>query len=453
MPELLESRNPSTGETVGTVPMTPVQEIPGMVARARESLESWRGIGTKERGDLLKPAGERLLAEAEEIGTLITKEMGKTRRSSVAEVANCGKRFSRAVDEIVNALNSEEIEDRHTRSTIYYDPFGVCATIAPWNYPVSMAQWMLLPALIAGNTVVVKPSEETPLSGQAYFDILSELLPEGVLQIIQGADEHGKALVASDVDLIAFTGSRAAGKHILAAAAPGLKRVILELGGKDPLVVLSDADLDAAAKFALVSCFENAGQMCISTERIYVAEEVADEFQEKLVSLTADWKVGDGLEEGVRMGPMVHDQQRDHVLTHIDKAIEQGARVVAGGTGHHDGFVMPTILVDVSDDMDVMQEETFGPVACIRPFTNVDEAVELANKSPYGLGAVVFGRDEDNAMAVARRLDAGMIGVNRGCFGASGAPWIGAKESGYGFHSSVAGHRQFAQARVVSRAK
>ncbi len=453
MPELLESRNPSTGETVGTVPMTPVREIAGIVARARESLASWRGIGIRERGELLKPAGERLLAEAEEIGILITKEMGKTKRSSVAEVTNCGKRFSRAVDEIVDALRPEEIEHRHTRSTIYYDPFGVCATIAPWNYPVSMAQWMLLPALIAGNTIVVKPSEETPLSGQAYFDTLSAFLPPNVLQIIQGADEAGKALVASDVDLIAFTGSRAAGKHILAAAAPGLKRVILELGGKDPLVVLADADLDAAAKFALVSCFENAGQMCISTERIYVAEEVAGEFEQKLVALTADWKVGDGLEEGVRMGPMVHGQQRDHVLSHIDKALEQGARVVAGGEGHHDGFVMPTILVDVADDMDVMQEETFGPVACIRPFTNVDEAVELANKSPYGLGAVVFGRDEDNAMAVARRLDAGMIGVNRGCFGASGAPWVGAKESGYGFHSSAQGHRQFAQARVVSRAK
>ena len=453
MPELLESRNPSTGETVDTVPVTPVEEIPLIVARARESLQSWRGMGIEARGELLKPAGERLLEQAEDIGTLITREMGKTRRSSVAEVSNCGKRFSRAVDEIVSALKSEEIEDRHTRSSIYYDPFGVCATIAPWNYPVSMAQWMLLPALIAGNTVVVKPSEETPLSGQAYFDILNDVLPANVLQIIHGADEQGKALVASDVDLIAFTGSRAAGKHILAAAAPGLKRVILELGGKDPLVVLADADLDAAAKFALVSCFENAGQMCISTERIYVADDVAEEFQQKLVDLTAVWKVGDGLEEDVRMGPMVHSQQRDHVLSHIDKAVEQGARVVAGGEGHHDGFVMPTILAGVADDMEVMQEETFGPVACIRPFSTVDEAVELANNSPYGLGAVVFGRDEDNAMAVARRLDAGMIGVNRGCFGASGAPWVGAKESGYGFHSSVQGHRQFAQARVVSRAK
>ncbi len=453
MPELLESINPSTGETVGSVAVTPVEDIGPIVARARAALPSWSGVGIAERGELLKPAGERLLEQAEDLGALITREMGKTRRSSVAEVSNCGKRFSRVVDEIVESLQPQEIEDRHTRSTIYYDPFGVCATIAPWNYPVSMAQWMLLPALIAGNTIVVKPSEETPLSGQAYVDILAEQLPPDVLQIIHGADQQGKALVASDVDLIAFTGSRAAGKHILAAAAPGLKRVILELGGKDPMIILADADLDAAAKFAVVSCFENAGQMCISTERIYVDEAVAEEFQLKLVDLMAEWKVGDGLEEGVRMGPMVHAEQKNHVLSHVSKAVAKGATVVAGGEGHHDGFVMPTILADVTDDMEIMREETFGPVACIRPFKDVDEAVGQANDNPYGLGATVFGRDEDNAMAVARRLDAGMIGVNRGCFGASGAPWVGAKESGYGFHSSVAGHRQFAQTRVVSRGK
>lgn len=453
MPQLLESINPSTGEIVGSVPITVLEDVEVVVELAHDALPSWSGITIAERGELLKPAGERLLRDAGDLGVLITREMGKTRHSSVAEVSNCGKRFSQAVDEIVESLQPQQIEDRHTRSMICYDHLGVCAAIGPWNYPVSMAQWMLLPALIAGNTVVFKPSEETPLSGQAYVDILNDLLPKGVLQIIHGTETQGKALVASDVNLIAFTGSRAAGKNILAAAAPDLKRVILELGGKDPMIVMADADLDAAAKFAVISCFENAGQMCISTERIYVDETVADEFQRKLVDLIVGWKVGDGLQEGVRMGPMVHAQQKDHVLSQITKAVEQGAWVVAGGEGHHDGFVMPTILAGVTDDMNIMREETFGPVACIRVFRDVDEAVKLANDNPYGLGATVFGGNEDNAMAVARRLDAGMIGVNRGCFGASGAPWVGAKESGYGFHSSVAGHRQFAQIRVVSRGK
>ena len=453
MPEVLESRNPLNGETVGTVEVTPVDQISTIVARARDALNAWREVGVEQRGEILKPAGVPLLERAEEIGSLITREMGKTRRSSVAEVTNCGRRFTRAIDEIVDALRPEVIEDKRTWSTLYYDPLGVCATISPWNYPVSMCQWMLLPALIAGNTVVFKPSEETPLSGAAYFDILNAFLPEAVLQLVQGADRQGKALVAADVDLVAFTGSRAAGKHILAAAAPGMKRVILELGGKDPMLVLADADLDAAAKFALISCFENAGQMCISTERIYVDESVAADFQQKLVDLTAEWTMGDGLDDTVRMGPMVHDTQRRHVLEHIERAVAAGARVVTGGGEHKDGFVVPTILTDVADDMDIMREETFGPVACIQPFKGMDDAVRMANDSPYGLGAVVFGRDEDNAAQVGRRLDAGMIGINRSCFGATGAPWVGAKESGYGFHSSRAGHRQFAQVRVLSRGK
>lgn len=453
MPEVLESRNPLNGETVGTVDVTSTDQIPSIVGRAREAFAAWRALGLEQRAAMLKPAGETLLERAGDIGTLITREMGKTHRSSVAEVTSCGRRFSRAIDEIVDALKPEELEDKRTRSTVYYDPLGVCATISPWNYPVSMPQWMLLPALVAGNTVVFKPSEETPLSSAAYADILAMVLPPGVLEVVHGADDQGKALVAADVDLIAFTGSRGAGKHILAAAAPGMKRVILELGGKDPLIVLADADLDAAAKFALISCFENAGQMCISTERIYVDESVVADFQQKLVDLTAEWTMGDGLNDGVRMGPMVHDTQRKHVLEQLDRAVAAGARVVTGGGEHADGFVVPTILTDVASDMEVMREETFGPVACIQPFKDLDAAIGMANDSPFGLGAVVFGADEDRAAEVGRRLDAGMIGINRSCFGATGAPWVGAKESGYGFHSSTAGHRQFAQVRVLSRGK
>lgn len=453
MPELLASINPSNGQKVGEVALTPLATIPELVFKAREALPAWANLSVTQRGELLKPAGKRLIESAEDIGKLITMEMGKTRRSSVAEVSNCGKRFVKVVDEIVNSLQPNEVEDKNTLSTIYYHPLGVCATIAPWNYPISMAQWMLLPALIAGNTVLLKPSEETPLSGQAYFDVLTKLLPHDVLQIVHGADEQGKALVSSDVNLIAFTGSRAAGKHILEAAAPDLKRVILELGGKDPLIILPDADLDAAAKFAAMSCFENAGQMCISTERIYVAEELSEKFQGKLVDLVDGWKVGDGLKDGVRMGPMVHSQQSEHVLSHIRKAKEQGATVLAGGEGHHDAFVMPTVLANVTEQMEIMTEETFGPVACIKSYADVTEAICLANSNSYGLGAVVFGKDEENALKVARRLEVGMVGINRSCFGASGAPWVGAKESGYGFHSSTAGHRQFAQTRVISRAR
>jgi len=278
-------------------------------------------------------------------------------------------------------------------------------------------------------------------------------LPDGVLQIVHGADEAGKALVRADVDLIVFTGSRNAGRHILGAASDGLKRVILELGGKDPMIVLDDADVTEAAKFAVRNSFRNAGQVCVSTERIYVDDSIADRFEQEVIKLTAEQKVGDGIEQGVTVGPMINTRQRDHVLAQIDDAVAHGAKIIAGGEGHHDGFVMPTVLGGVTHDMDIMRTETFGPVACIARFRDVDEAVALANDTPYGLGAAVFGGCSDQTNEVARRLDAGMVGINRGCGGAAGTPWVGAKQSGYGYHSGREGHRQFTQSRVVTAPK
>jgi acyl-CoA reductase-like NAD-dependent aldehyde dehydrogenase len=216
------------------------------------------------------------------------------------------------------------------------------------------------------------------------------------------------------------------------------------------MIVLEDADLEKAARFAVDSSFRNAGQVCVSTERIFVADGIADEFEEHMARLTGEIKVGPGTEDGVRVGPMINDRQRGHVLAHVDEALGQGARVVTGGGEHPDHFVKPTILTDLTPEMKIMVEETFGPVACISRFTDVNDAVASANNSPFGLGAVVFGKDESRTMDVARRLDAGMIGINKGCGGASGSPWVGAKESGYGFHSSRDGHRQFTQTRVVS---
>ncbi len=448
----LKSLNPATGEVVGEVPVAAPAEVEAAVASARAAQPAWRDLGARRRADLLRPAGPRLLQRAQELGRLITAEMGKPLPEAIAEVTRCGEKLDQALDEIVAALEPDIIEDADVRSTIHHDPFGVCAAITPWNFPLAMPHWTVIPALVAGNTVVLKPSEETPLVGQRYVELLNEALPAGVLQVVHGADEQGKALVRGDVDMIAFTGSREAGKHILGAASARLKRVILELGGKDPMVVLEDADLKEAAKFAVRNSFRNAGQVCVSTERIYVAQAIADRFEAEVVKLTGELKVGSGLEEGVSVGPLVNPRQRDHVLGLIEDATKRGARIAAGGRGHHGNFVMPTVLTGVTHEMEIMRRETFGPVACIARFRNVDEAVALANDTPYGLGASVFG-SEPRAEAVARRLDAGMIGINKGCGGASGSPWVGAKESGYGWHSGRDGHRQFTQPRVVSSAR
>jgi acyl-CoA reductase-like NAD-dependent aldehyde dehydrogenase len=238
----------------------------------------------------------------------------------------------------------------------------------------------------------------------------------------------------------------------MAAASQGLKRVILELGGKDPLIVLEDADIAGAAVFAARNSFRNCGQVCVSTERIYVLDSVADAFVSELKAETEKLVVGDGLEQTTEIGPMVNPRQRDHVLAQIDKAVKQGAAIVLGGSGHHDNFVQPTILNGVTHEMEIAREETFGPVACVMRVSDDDEAVRLANDTEFGLGAVVYGA-EQHAARVARRLTAGMIGINRSMGGAKGSPWVGARQSGYGFHSSRDGHRQFAQTRVVSSNK
>ena len=446
----LKSYNPATGKVVGEVSVTPVEEIAAVVARARVAQPAWRELELEKRRQTVGPLGPRLLERAEELGRLLTQEMGKPLSDAIGEIKYCGDRLEERLDQMVEALSPEVVEDEHARSVIYHDPFGVCAAISPWNFPLAMPHWMVVPALMAGNTVVLKPSEETPLIAQAYVDLFNEFLPPEVLQVIHGADEQGKALVAADVDMIAFTGSREAGKHILAAASSGLKRVILELGGKDPLIVLADADIHEAAQFAVNNSFRNAGQVCVSTERIYVADEIANDFEAEVLKLTEAQKVGPGTEEGVTIGPMISARQRDHVLRQIDDAVKQGATVIAGGKGHYDGFIMPTVLGGVTHEMDIMRSETFGPVVCMFRFRDVDQAVELANDTPFGLGAVVFGGDEAKAAEVGRRLDAGMIGINKGCAGAAGSPWVGAKESGFGFHSGRDGHRQFTQARVVS---
>ena len=447
--ECLKSCNPATGEVVGEVPITPVAEIAGVVARARAAQPAWEALGLNGRADLLKKTQAIFQERVQQHGELITTEMGKPIKEGVFEAKSLAWGLERELDEIVEALEPERIEDGRAKSTVYHDPLGVVGAITPWNFPMSMPSWMIIPALAAGNTVVFKPSEETPLCGQAYADVLNEVLPDDVLIVVHGADEQGKAIVASDVDMIAFTGSREAGKHILRESSGTLKRVVLELGGKDPLIVLDDANIEEAARFAAANSFRNAGQVCISTERIFVLESVADEFEKALAGIASAMKVGPGM-EGPDVGPMVSAFQRDHVLKQLQAAVASGAKILAGGDGHHDNYVTPTVLTDVTDDMDIAREETFGPVACVTRVKSVDEAVERANDTEFGLGAVVFGGDEEKAALVARKLKAGMIGVNRAVGGAAGTPWVGARQSGFGFHKSKDGHRQFTQTRVVT---
>ncbi len=445
----LESINPATGEAVGSVPVTPAGEIPGIVARSAAAQTEWKRLSPQERADILRPAGKVFEDRAEELGALLTREQGKPLADGIGEVRGCGSGLSDAVDEIAEAVRPEILKGDGVTSTLRYDPLGVCAAITPWNFPILMPHWMVLPALVAGNTVVLKPSEQTPLIAQAYVDVLNAFLPDDVLQVIHGEDEQGKALVAADVDLIAFTGSKTVGQHIMAAAAGGLKRLILELGSKDPLIVLEGADLDKAAEFAARNSFRNCGQVCVSTERIYVQRSMKEAFLSKLVEKSQAFRVGDGMDEGSTLGPMINGTQKAHVVAQIKAAIGAGARVVWGNEPLEGSFMAPTILDGVTQDMDIMRRETFGPVACVMEVADADEAIRLANDTEYGLGAVVYG-EQAAAEQVASELTAGMIGVNRSMGGAPGTPWVGARQSGYSYHGGPMGHRQFCQIRVIT---
>ncbi|MCH2161037.1 MAG: aldehyde dehydrogenase family protein, partial [Phycisphaerales bacterium] len=379
-------------------------------------------------------------------------EMGKPLAEGIGETRYAATSISEEVDEIIEAISPEVLEDDDTITTMRFDPFGVVAAITPWNFPILMPHQAVIPGLMAGNAVILKPSEETPLVAHEYVSVLNEVLPPNVLQVIHGDERQGKALVQSPVDLVVFTGSREAGKHILAEASGGLKRVILELGGKDPMIVLGDADIDAAAAFAARNAFRNSGQVCVSTERIYVDEKIADEFNAALVEKAGELVQGSGMDEATNIGPMINGRQKAHVLDQVESAVRDGARLLFGG-GEGEGNYCPiTVLDGVNHEMEIMREETFGPVACVMRVTGDTEAIKLANDTRFGLAAAVFGASE-HAEEVASRLTAGMIGINRGCGGAKGSPWVGAQESGYGWHSGPTGHRQFCQVRTLSRAK
>jgi succinate-semialdehyde dehydrogenase / glutarate-semialdehyde dehydrogenase len=302
--------------------------------------------------------------------------------------------------------------------------------------------------LVAGNSVVFKPSEETPLIAQEYVDLFNKILPKDLLQIIQGDEKQGKALVNADVNLIAFTGSKDAGKDIMKNASSGLKRLIMELGGKDPLIVLKDTNLDNAARFAVASSFENAGQMCTSTERIFVDISIAELFENKVIQYAKNYKVGSWDEES-DIGPIINKKQRDMILSQIDDAVEKGAKIIFGEKQNKEGFILPTVLTNVSNDMKIFQDETFGPVVSISYFKTNEEAILKANDSEFGLGAVIYGKE--GVEEIAQELEAGMLGINQGLGSAGDTPWVGSKQSGFGYHGSPDGHRQFTQVKVITQ--
>lgn len=440
----LTSFNPIDGAPLGSLPITDPVDMPAVVLRAKQAQKSWAALSVAERQISVVQAYKRLTEIEDQLAVLISTEMGKDYRRASYEVTGSVSNAAYFTQEIGQALNTESMGGN---AEMQYRPLGVVAIISPWNYPLAMANNLLLPALIAGNSVVLKPSEETPLVADLFVKTLNLVLPENLLQIVHGDAETGKALVKAEINMVAFTGSQIAGKHIMASAASGLKRLVMELGGNDPLIVMASADIDKAVQFAVASSFENSGQMCTSTERVYVDDSIADEFEQKVVALARRYQAGPWDQNNVNIGPIVNPKQHANILSQLEDARAKGAKFLLGGADYPLPYIQPTVVTAITPDMVLERDETFGPIVAISRFKHLSEAIERANASPYGLAAVVFGGPD--ADAVAEQMEAGMVAVNQGAGGIG--PWVGAKQSGFGFHGTAAGHRQFAQLRIINK--
>lgn len=452
--DFLHPVDPTRGAPLSPVPCASAGEVAAACARAREAQPAWARLGLDGRAEALATFAARLEDPAVEarLCRQITEEMGKPIREARAEVRNVGRRLVAFAARAREALAEERGREGGIEVRVRWCPYGVVGVIAPWNYPVATPSNLILSALLTGNTVVFKPSEITPHTGALLHALLSEGLPPGVCELVQGGGKVGAALVESDVQVIAFTGSIGTGQAIMRAAAGGVKRLVLELGGKDPMIVLPGADLEAAARYAAVESIRNSGQACVSVERVIVARELVEPFVARVAELVRELRVGDPSDERTEVGPMATAAQRQKVLEQIDEARAGGAKVVMGGEPSAEGFFLsPAVVVGVTRDMLLASQETFGPVVSIEIVDGAEEALALANSTVYGLGASVWGAPGAALDALAERIEAGMVGVNRGLSTAAGAPWVGWKHSGLGYTRSVAGMRTFLQPQAVAR--
>ncbi len=440
----IASMNPATGEVLRQFDCAGKSEVEAAVARARLAQPAWAQLGVRRRIEVLRKFQESLHAKKSEIAVAITREAGKPiAEALVTEVLVVLDAARFLIDNAWSLLRDEPVPHGNLatklkRGYLVREPHGVIGIISPWNYPFSIPATETLAALVAGNAVVLKPSELTPLVALELAELLHDAgVPQDVFQVVIGDGTAGAALLHSPIDKLVFTGSVSTGKRIAALAAERLLPVVLELGGKDPMLVLDDANVDVASSAAVWGAFVNAGQACLSVERCYVHRSLYERFLTACAEKTKKLHVGNGVDAQSDAGPMIHERQLRIVESHVDDAKSHGARVLAGGARLAElgpNFYAPTVLADVTHDMRIMREETFGPILPIMPFDTEDEAVRLANDSEFGLAASVWTRDSKRGEMLARRIHAGTVMVNDviSCFGISEAPHGGFKASGVG---------------------
>ncbi len=450
--ERLSSYNPATGEVVGTVPIHTPAEVDAAVARARVAAQSWSTRSFEARTEELVAFRKALAAHADELASIIHRENGKPELEALVEVMMALGHLQHAAARAETAMAPRKVSSgmlANFRATISYHPLGVIGVIGPWNYPLFTPMGSIAYALAAGNAVVFKPSELTPLVAVKVAEIAAKTfaLPD-LLQVVTGAGATGAALAKAGVDKVAFTGSAATGKRVMMAAAERLTPVLLELGGKDPMIVADDADLEKAAEACVYGALTNAGQACISVERVYVADAIHDRFVDEVVKQVRALKTGG--DDG-HLGAMTSAAQVAIVRDHLDDAVAKGATILTGGSDAISGnYIQPTVIIGAEHSMKVMSDETFGPVIPIKRVGSLDEAVKLANDTTYGLGSTVFAGK--GARAIADRLRAGMTSINSvmGFAGIPSLPFGGIGESGFGRIHGDEGIREFTRTKSTA---
>ena len=434
------------------MPCTTSDKLDSLVSSAKQAQLSWSKHNPGDRIRLLKQGLKALADMKETLIPLIVQEMGKPLAEAREEV-ECALDRDEYFAVLQEALQPQK---RGDTCLVVRQALGVVAVLSPWNFPADEILLLVLPALASGNTVIVKPSEVTPETGSLVVTTLASVLPDGVLQLAQGDGTVGAQLVAhKDTAMIAMTGSSATGRKILQSAAPQMKRLVLEMGGKDPQVVFADADIDRAAQDAVKYSLSNTGQVCCSTERVYVEQSIYKEFCERVVQVASSYAVGNGMDPSVKVGPLVSSMQRDTVEQQVNDAVDKGASLIYQSKLPQNtlgNFYPVTVLSDVQEGMGIYRQETFGPVVCLSPFDGSEEdAVLLANDTEYGLSSSVYSADMDKAQRVASSIDAGQVGIN--CYALEnlnvGCPWVGHKQSGYGYHSGPEGFHQFSVPKTL----
>ena len=453
--ETLKVNNPASNEILGTVPKMGAAETRRAIEAAERALPAWRDLTAKERSQTLRRWFELIMQNQEDLARLMTLEQGKPLTESRGEIAYAAS-FIEWFAEEAKRVYGDTIpgHQKDKRIIVIKQPIGVTAAITPWNFPAAMITRKAGPALAAGCTMVVKPASQTPFSALALAELAERAgIPKGVFSVVTGsAGDIGNELTANPtVRKITFTGSTEVGAKLMEQCAPGIKKVSLELGGNAPFLVFDDADLDEAVKGAMQSKYRNAGQTCVCANRIYVQDGVYDAFAQKFQAAVEKLKIGNGLDDGVDVGPLIDDRAAAKVKEHIEDAVAQGAQVVAGGKAHSLGgsYFEPTLMINVPHSAKVAKEETFGPLAPLFRFKDEAEAIALANDTEFGLAAYFYARDLGRVFRVAEALESGMVGVNTGMISTEVAPFGGVKSSGLGREGSKYGIEDYLEIKYL----